>query len=52
MVFRFAEDKKGRLGFVVAHPSHKNKDVARMGHPEGVGIRLRTLACAEIDEAG
>ena len=26
--------------FVLPHPSHKNKDVARMGHPKVVGIYL------------
>jgi hypothetical protein len=26
--------------FVLPHPSHKNKDVARMGHPKAVGIYL------------
>jgi hypothetical protein len=25
---------------VLPHPSHKNKDVARMGHPKVVGIYL------------
>jgi hypothetical protein len=30
----------GMLGFVLSHPSHKNKDVARMGHPNIVGIYL------------
>jgi penicillin amidase len=33
----------GRLGIVPSHPSDKNKDVARMGHPE-VGARLGAQA--------
>jgi hypothetical protein len=42
---RIAQDQRGRLGFVVAHPSVKNKDVARMGHPKGGGsFELSTLA--------
>jgi hypothetical protein len=30
------DNNKGNdgLAFVETHPSHKNKDVARMGHPE------------------
>jgi hypothetical protein len=28
-------------GFVVSHPSHKNKDVARVGHPNIAGINCR-----------
>jgi hypothetical protein len=28
--------KKGWLGFMVSHPSRKNKSAARVGHPEFV----------------
>jgi hypothetical protein len=31
----------GRLGFVVSHPSDKNNDVARMGHPLFVPVQNR-----------
>jgi putative nucleotidyltransferase with HDIG domain len=30
---RSAQDDQDRFGFEVSHPSHKNKDVARVGHP-------------------
>jgi len=31
---------------VLPHPSHKNKDVARMGHPNIVGIYLPKQYCS------
>jgi hypothetical protein len=37
---RFVSHDRGELGFVESHPSDKNKDVARMGHPL-VGHRSR-----------
>ena len=33
----------GWLGFVLSHPSDKNKDVARMGHPNFVVVEMDTL---------
>jgi hypothetical protein len=40
MTDRKAKAETG-LAFVVSHPSHKNKDVARVGHPDlwfGYGV--------------
>jgi hypothetical protein len=34
--FREERGKDGATGFVVSHPSHKNKGVARVGRPGGV----------------
>jgi hypothetical protein len=40
---KYETDYEGRFGFVVAHPSRKNKDAARVGHPEFVDGYRRML---------
>jgi hypothetical protein len=46
-------DSWGQWSVVLSHPSHKNKDVARMGHPELMRLQAgRDLVAGEELFAG
>jgi tRNA nucleotidyltransferase/poly(A) polymerase len=38
-------EKLKEAGIVESHPSHRYKDVARMGHPAAVGLRIPMSPC-------
>jgi hypothetical protein len=43
---RTREDKRdsfGLVGFVLSHPSRKNKDAARVGHPDCAGLDWKQI---------